>query len=83
MTAREFQRWQIYAELEPFGPPRDDHRAGVVAAAAVSPWAKKGDAVTPSTFFPELAGPGRVPTVEEQIAAARAWAAFARGSRPE
>lgn len=75
MSYREFLRWQLYAELEPFGPPRDDLRAGVVASAAVSPWVKKGDKVTPATFFPELAGKrGRGQTPEEQALAAQGWA---------
>lgn len=31
MTIRQFREWRAYAELEPFGPRRDDARAALVA----------------------------------------------------
>lgn len=32
VSSREFAEWMAYATLEPFGPEREDQRAGVVAA---------------------------------------------------
>jgi hypothetical protein len=32
----EFSEWMAYAELEPFGPIREDERAGVVAAVTAN-----------------------------------------------
>ncbi|MBL4837370.1 MAG: hypothetical protein JKY34_07310 [Kordiimonadaceae bacterium] len=32
MTAFEFKRWQIFWNINPFGPQRDDHRFGQVCA---------------------------------------------------
>lgn len=42
MDSAEFGEWIAYHTLEPFGPEREDYRAGVVASACVAPWAKKG-----------------------------------------
>lgn len=32
ISSHEFAEWMAYANLEPFGPEREDQRAGVVAA---------------------------------------------------
>ena len=55
MTARQFAEWAAYAELEPFGPNAGWVQAGTVAAAALAPWAEKGEAPGPADFFPHLA----------------------------
>lgn len=52
IDAHEFAEWMAYAQIEPFGPLREDLRAGVVATAAVAPHVKR--APTPTDFFPEL-----------------------------
>lgn len=51
----EFSEWMAYAEIEPFGPIREDLRAGQVAAliANVNRDPKtKPDAYTAEDFFP-------------------------------
>lgn len=60
MSSAEFSEWMTYAALEPFGPLRDDLRAGEIAATIANvnrvsatrpqPW-------EPADFFPVLAGP--------------------------
>lgn len=55
MTWEQFRAWQEYAELEPFGPQREDYRAGVIASTVVnaSPAKKRGARpVKPTDFFP-------------------------------
>lgn len=41
MTNREYNRWKAYALIEPFGPLRDDQRAGTIAAATINVWRGK------------------------------------------
>lgn len=47
MTSRELDRWADFWALEPFGPAREDLRAGVIAAMLST---GKG----PDFFFPNL-----------------------------
>jgi hypothetical protein len=42
MTSNEFAEWQAYYLLEPFGPQREDQRAGTIASAVVNVHQKKG-----------------------------------------
>ncbi|WP_439630895.1 phage tail assembly protein T [Gemmata sp.] len=51
MSASELALWISYYELEPFGPVRDDLRAGVVASIAA---ASNGMRVRPEEIFPSL-----------------------------
>lgn len=52
MTARKFQEWKAFWELEPFG---DEWRqTGVSAAASVSPHVKKTP--DPETYMPPTRG---------------------------
>ncbi len=48
MAAGEFDEWQEFYRIEPFGPSREDLRAGVIACMLASGPAK------PETFFPNL-----------------------------
>lgn len=64
------REWMAYAELEPFGPLRDDLRAGVVASLAVAPWLKKGKTVTPEDIFPTLKDQ---PTHERELVGDDMW----------
>lgn len=57
MTSEEWDQWQTYAELEPFGPLQGAAEAGVIAAAAVAPYTKRPP--KPADFFPQLAERGR------------------------
>ena len=52
MSSREFSEWMQYAELEPFGPLRDNLHAGMVAATMANAWRdKKHKAVKPTDFL--------------------------------
>lgn len=59
-----------YAQVEPFGPNRDDYRAGVAAATVANVFGRrKGEApVQPIDFFPDLKGPTRSDAQEERNA---------------
>lgn len=58
MSSGEFAAWMDYAAEEPFGPLREDERAGVIAATLANPYREKGrKPFTPGDFFPELRGP--------------------------
>lgn len=57
ITAAQFREWLAYFELEPFGPAREDLRAGAIAAAVYnsSLGRKKGSrAIKPSDVFENL-----------------------------
>lgn len=58
MTSAEFGEWITYAALEPFGSPRDDARAGSIAAVVAN--VNRGrdtPAFMPWNFFHEIAPP--------------------------
>lgn len=55
MTASELEGWKRYALLEPFGPLREDERAGELAAVTANIWVdkkKRQKAFTWTDFFP-------------------------------
>ncbi len=52
MSRGELLEWQAFYELEPFGPAREDLRAGTIAAMLSS------NGATPGTFFPNLKAEG-------------------------
>lgn len=56
ITAREFDEWLAYANLEPFGEERADLRHGIQTAAIVNTmrglWAKDAESVSPFDFMP-------------------------------
>lgn len=55
MSSAEFAEWQAFAALEPFGPAREDERAGQVAAVIANVNRPKGhEPFTPASFFPNL-----------------------------
>lgn len=55
MSSRLFLEWIAYDRVEPFGPWRDDIRAGVVASTIANVnRSKKTDAYTPNDFIPEF-----------------------------
>ena len=55
MSARRFAEWQAYCSLEPFGPPAEFWRAGLIASAIRNAnRAKSTDPVSmPEDFLPE------------------------------
>lgn len=48
MSADELDRWHLYWSEEPWGSWRDNAHAGLIAAAGVNLWLKKGS--KPATF---------------------------------
>ena len=52
MTPGEFAEWMVIYGLDPWGEERKDLRAGIIAAAAVAPYAKQGHTPRPSDFMP-------------------------------
>jgi hypothetical protein len=75
MSSAEFTEWMVYAQLEPFGPRREDERAGMVAAMVTNvarDVKSHPRAFTPDDFFPD---PERRPVaVEDRVARLKAWA---------
>lgn len=80
----EFGRWLAYGEIEPFGPLRDDLRAGMVAAIIANvnrDPRRRPEPFTPATFFDSLAAlepEPDLPDDERLEAKLLAWAAASR-----
>lgn len=53
LTSKQLTEWMAYSLLEPFGPKRDDERAGVLASVTIQPHLKKGKKIKPEDFFPD------------------------------
>jgi hypothetical protein len=88
MSSAEFTGWMAYAELEPFGPRREDERAGVLASLIANiargmSKSEDSEPFTPASFFAELAE--RVPAPEPEpadlLAQIRAWIAGTKKPR--
>lgn len=58
MPGDEWEGWLAYAELEPFGPVREDLRAAEVACAAANGW---GAGIRPEHVFATLRPPAAAP----------------------
>lgn len=52
VDSAELTEWMAFAELEPFGGPADDYRAGLPAAAVVNVHRDGGQPVQPLDFIP-------------------------------
>lgn|GEM_PF-819385 len=64
LSASQITEWMAYAALEPFGPHREDQRAGVIAAAVLNSrfGRKAGDkGFKPEDLFPVLRADGAKP----------------------
>src|SRR2546421_220618 len=57
LDPRELSWWEIFAELEPFGPHQEELRAGVIAALIHNQGAKQGRG--PGDLFPSLKPSGQ------------------------
>ena len=58
IDAHEFAEWMAYMTLEPFGPNRDDLRAGTIAAVIANvnrDSRKRSEPFSPGDFFTEIA----------------------------
>lgn len=51
ISAREFMRWMIFDNIEPFGEPRADLRMALQTSAMVNAWGAK---TKPSDFMPKF-----------------------------
>ena len=78
LTERQIDDWLTFAEVEPFGTPADDVRAGILAWAALTPAMGKRR-ITPDQFVPKW-GPADPPPPAAYKA--RAMAAYARATPP-
>lgn len=68
MTSRQLTGWMAYAELEPFGPLAEEHRAGVVAAAAYNTAfgrSKGSKVIKPEDLFSSLRKPTKRQTANQ------------------
>ena len=54
LDAHEFAEWMAYAAIEPFGPLREDLRAGEIAAAAANFTGRVKNPLKPEDFFGSL-----------------------------
>lgn len=51
-TSRELTDWEAFGNIEPFGGPIEDYRAGIAAAVYVNSHRKEGTApVNPTAFY--------------------------------
>lgn len=58
VSSAEFTDWLAYAEVEPFGPVREDERAGVVASVIANVYRdrkRKPEPFVPGDFFASAA----------------------------
>jgi len=54
MSARTFAEWQAYSTIEPFGPPADFWRAGIIASMIANVNRKKNQKpFQPEDFMPK------------------------------
>lgn len=81
----QFAEWMAYAQVEPFGPLRDDYRAGVSAATVANVLGRrKGEpAVQPLDFFPDVKGPTRADRQEDRNARIAGTIAFLASMAPK
>lgn len=74
LSSRKIAEWQAFWELEPFG--ESWCQSAVVAAAALSPWRKAGQTISPRDFMPNRASSlDDEQSEEEMLAIFRAMAA--------
>jgi hypothetical protein len=54
LTSRQISEWIAYFKIEPFGPPAEEMRFGVLAASTLLPHVKKGTKIDPRDFTVSL-----------------------------
>lgn len=87
MSIDELAEWQAFYVIEPFGPLREDLRAGRMTAmiANTIPREHGSKPFCAEDFFPELEDRGvrkQLQSREEQIAALKIWAIAAGAEIP-
>jgi len=80
LTAKEFQRWMWYEQVEPFGELRADYRAAQIVSMIHNVAVTKKNQKEIQDFLLRFGGsPKKKQSVEEQVAMIRAMAeAFAK-----
>ena len=48
MSSREFMEWMVYAQIEPFGPARQDYHASLISTVIAN---TQGNKVAPDDFI--------------------------------
>ncbi len=69
ITSAEFAEWMAYATIEPFGPIREDERAGIVAAIIANVNRDSSTHPEPFTvdeFLPRYEGPDPKPSTLDE-----------------
>jgi hypothetical protein len=82
MTSAQLAGWMAFAELEPFGPLREDERAAVVACAVANsiPFRGRGaQSLKPSDLFRSLCKPFEPMSAEQMAERAKARTIAAGG----
>jgi hypothetical protein len=86
MSAREFDDWRTYAQLEPFGEERADWRMGILAsviANANRDDKKHPNPFEPKDFMPDFAAEPEKPMTDKQLATIALFEANAAKARDE
>lgn len=69
IDSRELTEWMAYEQVEPFGPWRDDIRAGVIASTVANVYrGKTQKPLSPTDFVPEFGRRREEPLVEAMMA---------------
>lgn len=74
LSVKQLTEWMAFAELEPFGPGREDLRAGVLAAVTANSAFGRGKGAKsykPSDFFETLKPPTKRMSADELAAEAK------------
>lgn len=75
MDAAEFDGWQRYYAVEPFGAYRDNLHAGIIASAVINSTAgRRGRSVSPGDFVLRTKAEERDATTRKSLAFLRAVA---------
>lgn len=72
IPSRILTEWQAYAALEPFGAPKEDERAGILAALLANGFSMGKAKARPEQFFPTIGSQVREQPWQEQLARVRA-----------
>ncbi len=85
LTPRQWQRWQWFYELEPFGPRQEELRAAALAIYTLLPHRKEGSPpLHPGDIFPSLKqDPGAAEMDDDEIRRALMGWVRASGGRVE
>lgn len=86
ITSAQFAEWLAFYAVEPFGPAREDYRAGVVAAATNGTLPRKATKtrpILPLDWFPELKPRRKRQTADEMQKMLRGLAARGIGTFTE